>query len=319
MGPGAVMVEATAVSPYARVTPFDLVLDANTPLNSYAALAKEIAAGGAVPGIQLSHAGRKGSRSRPWEGDQPIALGQGGWNLLAPSPIPFGSGYVCPDEMSEVQVLETIREFSESAQVAERAGFKIIEIHAAHGRLIHSFISPVANERKDRFGGDEQGRFLLPVLLARALRAALSETTIVAFRLSCVDWVENGIDIEMTVRLAQMLAREGVDLIDCSSGGIRRPQQKKTGPGYQVPFASRVRMAGLATAAVGEITTLEEAEAILESGSADVIMMGRKLLGDPLYLVREMASQGAADCVPPPYRRGLRTPAIKPTEHIPEL
>lgn len=317
---GCVIVEATAISPDARVTPEDLVLDRPSRLASFSRIAEGIKQSGAIPGIQLCHAGRKGSRSNPWNGDHSINEDQGGWPIFGPTALPFGKNYATPREMSISAIEATVEGFAKSARLAELAGFEVIEIHAGHGRLAHSFFSPIANKREDQYGGNLQCRSRYSIEVARAIRKSIRSNTILAFRLSCVDWVENGITLAETIELAKLLKNEGVDLIDCTSGGIVTPIKKTTAAGYQAPFASEIRVkADIATGAVGEIFTLEMAKEILEKGQADVILMGRKLLADPGYLARCAAQNGAWEFVPIPYRRAMERMLRPDSNLIPEL
>ncbi|MCR6476512.1 oxidoreductase [Variovorax sp. ZS18.2.2] len=317
---GCVVVEATAISSVGRVTPEDLVLDDVSLLPAHQRLVDGIRRAGAVPGIQLCHAGRKGSRSSPWRGDLSLSVKEGGWPILGPSAIAFGENYAVPGEMTLGDIQQTIRQFVESAQLAERAGYEVIEVHGGHGRLVHSLLSPISNLRTDSYGGSFENRCLYAVELARTLRSALRADTILAFRLSCVDWVNNGIALEDSVQLSRLLGIEGVALIDCSSGGIVSPILKKTHPGYQVQFSNAIKVgAGIATAAVGEIFTIELSESILESAQADVIMMGRRSLIDPTYLMRCAALAGYWDLVPLPYRRAMERLLRAEIQLVPEL
>jgi 2,4-dienoyl-CoA reductase-like NADH-dependent reductase (Old Yellow Enzyme family) len=318
---GAVIVEATAISQEARVAPEDLVLESEHQLPAFRALVDCIASRGAVPGIQLSHAGRKASRSRPWDGDLPIPIAEGGWRLLAPSPLAFGAEYELPTEMTPEDIEGVLRDFERSAELAVEAGFKVIEVHAAHGRLIHSFLSSVSNQRTDNFGGSLVGRSTFARQVARRIRKVIGEELVLVFRLSCVDWCEGGLTIDDTVEIAELLKSDGVDMIDCSSGGIIKPLSKPTSPGYQVPFAREIRKrTGIATAAVGMIKTLDLAETILQQEDADVILLGRFLMMDPLALTRRAAERGLTDMIPEPYRRAVaRAATADRADHIPEL
>lgn len=317
---GVVIVEATAVSDIGRVTPQDLVLDSDRSLPAYRALATAIRARGSVPGIQLSHAGRKGSRTRPWEGDVALLPSDGGWKTVAPSAISFGAGYATPVAMSITAIEQVIDEFARAGELACRAGFRFIEVHGGHGRLVHSFLSPVSNHRDDSFGGDLANRAGFACRLARRLREVIGSEVVLAFRLSCVDWCDGGLTLEDSVQIATWLQDEGVDLIDCSSGGIARPLAKQTAPGYQVRFATEIRRrTGLATAAVGLIQSLDSAAEILERGQADVVLLGRHLMLDPFSLMRLAADRGVMDLVPLPYRRAASQIPKSTTDHVPEL
>jgi 2,4-dienoyl-CoA reductase-like NADH-dependent reductase (Old Yellow Enzyme family) len=317
---GCVLVEATAISRQGRVTPEDLILADESQLESHRRLVQGIRAAGAVGGIQLCHSGRKGSRSNPWNGDLSLSEEKGGWPIMAPSAAPFGKDHAVPNEMSLGDIELTLDQFVRSAKLAEKAGYGVIEVHGGHGRLVHSFLSPISNMREDAYGGNFEGRSRYAVELARALRSVLSDYTVLAFRLSCVDWVNNGITLDDSIRLSRLLAQEGVDVIDCSSGGIISPILKKTHPGYQVRFSNAIKEAtNIVTAAVGEIFTIEHSESILESGQADIIMMGRRSLIDPTYLMRCAALAGYWDFVPHPYRRAMDRLLKSEIQLIPEL
>jgi 2,4-dienoyl-CoA reductase-like NADH-dependent reductase (Old Yellow Enzyme family) len=318
---GAVVVEATAISELARVAPQDLVFDAPDEVPLYAELARCIADRGAVPGIQLSHAGRKASRTRPWDGDIAISPADGGWDMVAPSAIAFGNGYREPKQMNEEDIELAISAFERSARLSRDAGFKLIELHAAHGRLIHSFLSPISNQRTDAYGGSFSNRARFACEVSRRVRSAIGPDLVFVMRLSCVDWCDGGLNIEDTIQIARMLHTEGVDMIDCSSGGIVKPLEKPTSPGYQVPFARAVRQeAGLATAAVGMIKSLDHAEKILADESADVVLLGRFLMLDPMALMRRAAEAGHLELVPLQYLRSAsRKEASNAESHVPEL
>lgn len=318
---GAVIVEATAISEEARVAPQDLVFDHPEEVAAYTALVTCISERGAVPGIQLSHAGRKASRTRPWDGDVAIAPAEGGWDMVAPSALEFGAGYLKPREMNQDDIGQVLDDFERSARLSRDAGFRLIEVHAAHGRLIHSFLSPISNRRTDGYGGSLQSRARFACEVARRIRQAIGPELVLVFRLSCVDWCDDGLTIDDTIEIARMLHSEGVDMIDCSSGGIVKPLAKPTSHGYQVPFARAVRQeAGIATAAVGMIKSLDDAESILGEGSADVVLLGRFLMLDPMALMRRAAQRGRGDLVPVQYLRAAsRGEAQNVRDHVPEL
>lgn len=317
---GAVIVEATAISRIGRVTPQDLLLESEAQLAPFAHLCKQIASRGAIPGIQLSHSGRKGSRTRPWDGDRAISPTEGGWELVSASPLAFGRGYAEPTEMSQEDVETVVQQFVTSARLAWRAGYRLVEVHAGHGRLVHSFLSAVANQRHDAFGGTLANRARFAQLIAQAIRQELPDV-VLSFRLSCVDWCEGGLTIDDSIAIARILKQSGVDLINCSSGGIIRPLEKPTGPGYQVPFATKIgREAAIATAAVGLIRDLDHAEEIVSGGLADVVLMGRFLLLDPLAPLRHAAARGRVDLIPRPYQRAAtRESSSDIKDHVPEL
>lgn len=311
---GCVIVEATAISSDARVTPEDLVLNDKTNVHLFSHLAEAISENGSVPGIQLCHAGRKASRRSPWNGDRSLRKEEGGWPIYAPSPLKYGEHYEMPLEMSHSDIKKSIDLFVNSSILAQQAGFKLIEIHAGHGRLAHSFFSPISNKRNDHYGGGLDARCTYAIELARAIRKAINSKVILAFRLSCVDWLNEGITLMDTIYLAKKLKDEGVDLIDCTSGGIISNIEKSTSPGYQVPFSSEIKArVEIATAAVGEIFDFGLANSIIESGQADIVMMGRKSLIDPGFTTRCAAEKERWDCVPVQYKRALKR-LLKPSK-----
>ncbi|WP_255945425.1 NADH:flavin oxidoreductase/NADH oxidase [Streptomyces odontomachi] len=324
IGIGLVIVEATAVSEQGAVTAYDLGLWHDGFVPRLAAVATAIRSQGAVAGIQLSHGGRKSSRTRPWEGDRPLDPAAGGWPVVAPSRIPFADGYAVPHPLDAAQITRVIEDFGTAAKRAHAAGFQFLELHAGHGRLLHSFLSPLANTRSDEWGGSFDARCRLLIEVVHSVRRYWPEHLPLAVRLSCVDWAEGGWTLDDSVRLAALLTEHDVDLVDCTSGGIRRPLAVQPAPGYQVGFAREIRRrAGMATAAVGLIRDVREADDVIEAGSADVVLMGRSLLIDPLQAVRS-ASIGLAplDAVPHQYRRAvasLATATAGSADFIPEL
>ncbi|MEH6477627.1 MAG: NADH:flavin oxidoreductase/NADH oxidase [Sneathiella sp.] len=290
-GAGLVFAEATAVEADGRRTHGDLGLWENEQIEPLLRITKFIAAEGSVPGIQLGHAGRKASERRPWHGETPVDLedekerNEAPWEAIAPSAIPYADGWPTPLEMTETKIEQTLLAFRSAARRSKEAGFKAIEIYAAHGFLVHQFLSPISNKRTDKWGGDAQGRRRFAIELARAIRAEWPEEYPLMFRLSATDWLEGGLEVEDVVDTARMLVDEGVDMIDCSTGGIggrERPQRMKIAQGFQVPFADRIRKeAGIATMAVGFLWDAKSCQAIIESGNADMIAMARELLDDP--------------------------------------
>lgn len=301
-GAGVVMTEALAVTPAGRVTHHDLGLWDDAQAAALAPVVAMLAAAGAVPATQLIHAGRKGSVGRPWEGYDPLgepdaARGEPPWETLAPSAVPANPGWHVPRAMDEGDIAALLDAYAAAAARAARAGFRLLEVHAAHGYLLHSFLSPLGNRRNDAWGGDLAGRMRLPLAVAEAVRAAWPADLPLSFRLSCVDDQEGGWSIGDSVILARALAERGVDLIDCSSGGlgertttrmIRRPE------GYQVDYAARIRAeAGVPTIAVGLITTPAFAEAVVAEGRSDVVAIGREALSDPHWPLRAARALGA--------------------------
>lgn len=291
-GAGLVLQEATAVTPEGRISPADAGIWSDEHASAYERITRFVADQGAVPGIQLAHAGRKASTQRPWDGNGYVEPADGGWQTVAPSPIAFGEWPV-PKELSVEEIDEIVGSFASAAKRALDAGFQVAEIHAAHGYLIHQFLSPLSNHRADAYGGDLDGRSRFLVEVVDAVRAVWPEEKPLFVRFSATDWAEGGWSVEETVEVARRLAARGVDLADVSSGGLVPHQQITLGPGYQVPFARAVREgSGLPVAAVGLITEPEQAEAILADGSADAVLMARELLRDPHWPLRAAAELG---------------------------
>jgi 2,4-dienoyl-CoA reductase-like NADH-dependent reductase (Old Yellow Enzyme family) len=306
-GAGIVFTEATHVSAIGRITEGCLGLWNDEQLAFMTRLAKLITYGGAVPGLQIAHAGRKASSQRPWEGGGPVAPAAGGWLPLAPSAVPFVEGATPPHALTVSEIGEIAGQFAATARLAREAGFRIIEMHAAHGYLGHSFLSPVSNRRNDAYGGDLAGRARFLMEAIDAIRTEWPDDLPLFVRLSCTDWVEGGLTIEESVQLSRMLAARGdVDLVDCSSGGISLAQKiPSIHPGYQVPFAERIRAeAGIATGAVGMIREPEHAEEILANGRADLIFIARAILADPAWPLRAARALGASVDWPVQYQRG---------------
>jgi 2,4-dienoyl-CoA reductase-like NADH-dependent reductase (Old Yellow Enzyme family) len=308
-GAGIVFTEATHVSAAARITPHCLGLWTDAHEAFMTRLAALIALGGAVPAIQIAHAGRKASTLAPWQGDGFLRPDEpGGWLPLAPSALPYAPERPAPHALSLDEIAAVAREFAATTARARRAGFKIVELHAAHGYLLHEFLSPIANRREDRYGGDLKGRSRMLMEVIDAMRGEWPADLPLFVRLSCTDWIAGGHTIEDSVALARWLkARGDVDLIDCSSGGIA-PQQAipSLHPGYQTPFAERIRNeAGIATGAVGMIREAEHAAEILANGRADIVLLARALLADPAWPLRAARRLGAEVEWPMQYRRGV--------------
>lgn len=301
-GAGLTITEAAAVVPEGRISPADLGIWTDAQLPAHRKLVSGILAMGSVPGVQLAHAGRKGSRNPPWA-DGPATPG---WEPLAPSATPFGT-YQTPRAMSEAEILACIAATAAAARRAIQAGYRFLELHAAHGYLLHQFLSPLSNHRNDAWGGDFDGRVRIVEESTRAVRAAIPDEVPLSVRLSHTDWVAGGWTTEETVALAGRLKALGVDLIDVTSGGLDAGQQIPLGPGYQVPGAEAVRQgAGVAVAAVGLITEPAQAQAILAEGKADLILLARALLREPYWPLRAAAELGQVAGVqaPPQYERG---------------
>jgi 2,4-dienoyl-CoA reductase-like NADH-dependent reductase (Old Yellow Enzyme family) len=303
-GAGLIIVEATAVTAQGRISPLDLGLYCDTQGEALAPIVAQIAAAGAVPGIQLAHAGRKAGTAAPWQGGGPLADDAGGWPVVGPSPAPFGPGYRTPQALDRDGIEQLQVAFVAAARRAVAAGFRWVEIHAAHGYLLHSFLSPLANARDDHYGGNLAGRARLLREIARLLRAELPAAIPLSVRLSCSDWVAGGFSIEDTVQLSRWLREDGVALVDCSSGGIAPGISIPVEEGYQVPFAAAVRRdAAMPTAAVGLISRPEHADAIIREGQADLVLLGRELLRDPYWPLRAAKALARQLDTPPQYQR----------------
>lgn len=308
-GAGIVFTEATAVQPEGRITPFDLGLHHDEQQAALARLATLITRCGAVPGIQLAHAGRKASCTRPWEGDRFIPPSEGGWRSLAPSALAFPGKDPAPQAMSVADIAGTIAAFAATARRACAAGFKIAEIHAAHGYLLHSFLSPLTNQRADDYGGPLENRARMLMQVIDAVRAEWPEELPLFVRLSCSDFIPGGLTPEGDIlAIARLLAARGdVDLIDCSAGGIA-PEQTipSLHAGYQVPFAALLRReAGIATGAVGLIDQPSLAAEILANGRADIVLLARAVLADPAWPLRAAHRLGVEAPLPAPYGRAI--------------
>jgi 2,4-dienoyl-CoA reductase-like NADH-dependent reductase (Old Yellow Enzyme family) len=283
-GAGAVIAEATAVSPEGRITPDDLGLWKEEQIAGLARITRFLAEQGAVPGIQLAHAGRKASRTSPWKGEKLLPPEEGGWTMVSASDLPFKEGERSPVSLGEAGIHKVIEDFTRSAGYALTAGFQIIEIHAAHGYLIHQFLSPLSNHRKDGYGGSFDNRTRLLREITTSIRKVWPAELPLFVRLSASDWHPEGWTREDSIRLALELKPLGVDLVDCSSGGIIPGVKIPLEPGYQVPLAAAVKAgAGIPTGAVGLITEAHQSEAILEKGEADLIFFARQLLRDPYF------------------------------------
>ncbi|RJK96529.1 NADH:flavin oxidoreductase/NADH oxidase [Vallicoccus soli] len=302
-GAGLVLSEATAVVPEGRITPADTGIWSDEQVGAWERITRFVRAQGAVPGIQLAHAGRKASTQRPWDGDGYVEPADGGWQTVAPSPLAFGEWPV-PKELSVAEIRGLVRSFADAAVRADRAGFEVAEVHAAHGYLLHEFLSPLSNHRADEYGGDLEGRSRVLVEVVDAVRAVWPERKPLFVRFSASDWVEGGSTPEETAEVARRLAPRGVDLVDVSSGGVVPDARITAGPGYQVPFARTVReVSGLPVAAVGLLTDPEQAEAVLADGSADAVLLGRELLRDPHWPLRAAHVLGDDVAWPQQYAR----------------
>jgi len=283
-GAGLVMTEAAAVEQQGRITPADLGIWKDEHIDKLAQIAAFIKEQGAVPGIQIAHAGRKASCRVPWEGGAPIPAEQGGWQTVAPSPVPFRSGDPVPAELSTAQIRLIVQAFGAATRRALAAGFEVVEIHAAHGYLLHEFYSPLSNQRADEYGGSFENRIRLTLEVAEAVRGILPDGLPLFVRISSTDWKEGGWTLDDSVKLAGDLRNRGVDLIDCSSGGLAPDAKVIVGPAYQVPFAERIRReTNVLTGAVGLITDPQEADRIIRSAQADIVLLARQMLRDPYW------------------------------------
>jgi len=303
-GAALVFAEATAVSPEGRISPGDAGIWNEQQADAFARIAAFVRDQGAAAGIQLAHAGRKASMRAPWEARGAVASGEGGWEPVAPSAVTFSEDYASPRALSESEIGEVVEEFVAAARRADAAGFDVIELHMAHGYLLHEFLSPLSNLRDDRYGGPLENRMRAPLEVVRGVRAAWPEEKSLFVRISATDWVEGGWDLDQSIAFARELAREGVDVVDCSSGGLSTEQEIDVGPGYQVPFAAAIRReAGLATGAVGLITEPAQAEEIVAGGSADLVILARQLLREPYWPLRAARELGAEIDWPVQYGR----------------
>jgi 2,4-dienoyl-CoA reductase-like NADH-dependent reductase (Old Yellow Enzyme family) len=283
-GAGLVMVEATAISPEGRISPDDSGIWSDAHAEAFAPITRFIKEQGSVSGIQLAHAGRKGSCALPWLGGGPLGIEACGWQPLAPSAAPFDLGHPVPRAVTLTEIEVIVEQFGAAARRALAAGFQVIELHMAHGYLLHEFLSPLVNQRDDEYGGSLENRLRFPLRVARALRAEWPAELPLFVRISATDWVAGGWDIDQSVLLAQRLKEIGVDLVDCSSGFAVPDEPVPFGPGFQVPFAARIRKeAGVATGAVGFITEPFQAEQIVATGQADAVFLGRQMLRDPCW------------------------------------
>ncbi|OJY64976.1 MAG: oxidoreductase [Rhodospirillales bacterium 70-18] len=309
-GAGIVFTEATHVSAIGRITSHCLGLWNPAHLHLLTRLAAIIERGGAVPGLQIAHAGRKASVDVPWRGNKPIPVEAGGWVPLGPSAIPFGEGYTTPHALSVAEIGEIVAQFAATARLTRQAGFKVIEVHAAHGYLLHSFLSPVSNQRNDQYGGDLAGRTRALMEVIDAVRTEWPDELPLFVRISSTDWVAGGLTIADTVEIARMLKATGkVDLIDASSGGGSPAQHiPSLHAGYQVPFAEAMkREAGIPTGAVGLITAPEHANEIVANGRADLVFVARAVLADPAWPLHAAKALGATPPLMPQYQRaGIR-------------
>lgn len=305
-GAGAVFVEATGVSPEGRISPADSGIWSDDHAEAFKRITKFISDAGSVPGIQIAHAGRKASTAPPWLGGKKVAIEDGGWEPIAPSTIAFSDDYAMPREMTGDDIAAVLKQFVDAAKRSVAAGFRVIEVHAAHGYLLHEFLSPLSNLRTDEYGGDLRGRTRFPLAVSKAVREAVPDDIPVFVRISATDWAEGGWDLPQSIEFSKMLKDVGIDLIDCSSGALVSYAQIPVEPNYQVPFAEAIRReAGIATSAVGLITEPKQAEEILQNNQADAIMIARQFLREPYFAFRTAKELGDVIDVPKQYGRAI--------------
>lgn len=291
-GAALVIMEATAVSPEGRISPEDGGIWNDEQTDAYKKITTFINSQNSIPGIQLAHAGRKASTYTPWKGKGAVDKKEGGWQIIAPSAISFADKYPIPNEMNIVDIINVINQFKLAAERSIRAGFRIIELHMAHGYLVHEFLSPLSNHRKDIYGGSLVNRCRLALDIAKVVRESIPEAIPLFARISSTDWIKDAWDIEQSIQLAKWLKETGIDLIDCSSGGNIVNAQIPAGPGYQVIFSEKIKKeADIFTGAVGLITSPTQAENIIRTGQADVVILAREILRNPywpLYAAKEL-------------------------------
>ena len=306
-GAALVMAEATAVLPEGRISPQDLGIWRDEHSEMLARIFRFIAEQGAVPAIQLAHAGRKASTARPWEDRRGLTEEEGGWRpVFAPTATAFDDGYVEPEALDAVGIQRVVTAFADASKRALQAGAQLIEIHAAHGYLLHEFLSPLINKRSDEYGGSFENRTRIVRQVVESIRRVWPDRLPLAIRISATDWVDGGWDIDQSIALAQQLKPVGVDLVDCSSGGAVPRAKIPIGPGYQVPFAEAIRHeAEIATAAVGMITEPQQADEIIASGQADMVFLAREFLREPYWPIKASLELGGDLAEPVQYARAF--------------
>lgn len=303
-GAGLVVFEATAVEPRGRISPADLGLWEDAQVEPLARIVRFIEAQGAVSCLQMAHAGRKADTAPPWKGGSPLSESSGGWQPVAPSAIAFAEGHTVPQVLDEEEIHQLVRAFAAAARRALAAGFRILELHMAHGYLIHQFLSPLSNRRMDKYGGPFDHRIRLALEITEAVRKEWPESLPLFARISATDWVDRGWTVDESVELARRLHSAGVDLIDCSSGGTVPNASIPIGPGFQTGFAERIhREAGVATGAVGLITAPEQADHIIRTGQADLVLLAREMLRNPYWVLHASTRLGQDGPWPKQYLR----------------
>ncbi|MEV6997189.1 NADH:flavin oxidoreductase/NADH oxidase [Streptomyces sp. NPDC093982] len=306
-GTGLIIVEATGVSPEGRISPYDLGIWNDTQVEAFRRITRFLVSQGTVPAIQLAHAGRKASTDQPWKGGAPVGQDSHGWQPVAPSAVPFADGHPVPTELTVAEIQEVVGQFADAARRALAAGFEIAEIHGAHGYLINEFLSPYSNHRTDEYGSSYANRTRFALQVVDAVREVWPDDKPLFFRISATDWLEeDGWTADDTVRFAAGLKAHGIDLLDVSTGGNAAGARIPVGPGYQVPFAARVRAeTTLPVAAVGLITDVEQAEKIIANGEADAVLLGRELLRSPSWARHAARELGGDVHVPDQYHRSV--------------
>lgn len=307
-GVGLVIAEATAIEPVGRISPKDVGIWEDEHIEPLRKVSHFIRSQGAVAGVQLAHAGRKACTQRPWNGGKPIVNeNPAWWQSVGPSPVAFNESYQTPRELTKDDIISIQQKFKEAAQRSLQAGFNMIEIHAAHGYLLHSFYSPLSNHRNDEYGGNFENRIRFLIETVREVRKVWPERLPLFVRISGTEWVENGWSVDDSIQLAKILPQEGVDVIDCSSGGNVPGVKIPLTPGYQIPIAEAIRkQAGIKTAAVGLITEAEHANRIVQEGSADFVLLGRELLRHPSWALDAAVKLGYPAPIPPQYLRAYK-------------
>ncbi|MGB2676037.1 MAG: NADH:flavin oxidoreductase/NADH oxidase [Candidatus Acidiferrum sp.] len=290
-GAALVMTEASAVQEVGRISPTDAGMYLDAHVDSWRPVVEFLKEQGAVPGMQLAHAGRKASTAAPWLGGGPLTHEQGGWTPVSSTSVPFGAGHPMARVLTHAELDQVVVNFQQATRRALAAGFKFVEIHAAHGYLLHQFYSPLCNDRKDDYGGSYENRILLLLRVTRGVRETLPQALPLLVRISATDWKEDGWNLEQSIELCRKLKALGVDLVDVSCGGILPGIKIPAGPGYQVGFAEAIRrQAGVATAAVGMITDPSQAQSIIATGQADMVFLAREMLRDPYWPRRAAAA-----------------------------
>ena len=303
-GAALMIIEATAVTPEGRISPGDLGLWEDKQIEPLARIAQFSQEQGCVPAAQLAHAGRKGSAARGWQEQRTLDPSEGGWTTVAPSALSFGAGYAVPRELDQTGIREVVAQFAAAAERAREAGFQLVEIHAAHGYLLHQFLSPLSNRRTDGYGGSFDNRTRLVREVVAAVRAKWPERLPLLIRLSATDWVDGGWNVKETVALCRTLKGLGVDLVDVSSAGLVPTARIPAGPGFQTDFAARIRNeAGVATSAVGLITSPAQADHIVRTGQADMVLLGREILRNPYWPLSAAQALGQTVTWPQQYLR----------------